>query len=68
VSFVKGDVVIVKFSAQHLRQDYVTEIPCEADPTPFAVVLIEQARVKENLDLDTDTELKYCTADGSPLR
>ena len=45
-----------------------TEIPCEADPIPFALKLIEQVRERHKGELDDDIELHYCYADGAPLR
>lgn len=69
---IGGEVrsVIIEYDSPHLSQKYETEIPCAADPRPFAISLIKQAR--EN-DLHADKmesdeeELRWCRADDSPF-
>jgi hypothetical protein len=61
--------VIVRFDSPDFEGVYETEVPCLASPFTFAYDLIERAhkaepdRAKNTLDED----LRWATADGSPL-
>jgi hypothetical protein len=54
--------MIVEFRAPD-GQVFATEVPCEADPVPFARGLIAEAGYGYQDDM-----LALCYADGSPLR
>lgn len=62
-------VMVVLFSSPDFTHVYQTEVPCEADPEPFANLLIHKAMDEEGRQLiDPEAQLAYCFADGSPLR
>lgn len=59
--------MIVSYNSPFRMQAYEAEIPCEADPVPFARDLVERAQKQERVDLEMDEELRWCTVDGAPL-
>jgi len=63
-----ADVMYVVYDSPNVGFGVEKEIPCEADPMPFALEMIETVRKYQRSDLDTDTELHYCYADGAPLK
>ena len=55
--------------APHLTQRYEADIPCEADPTPFALRLAEEASRDPRATPEDDVEelMRWATVDGSPI-
>lgn len=50
------------------REPLETEVPCEADPIPFALRMIVAANPHEVERSKLEDQLVHCTADGAPLK
>lgn len=59
--------MVVTYASPNRSKVYQTEIPCEADPMPFARMLISEAWRETTDAAPYAEELQYCMLDNNPL-
>lgn len=59
--------MVITYASPNRSKVYQTEIPCEANPMPFARQLIAASWDEGEDKIPIDDELQYCMVDNTPL-